>query len=99
MITYSEWEHPRSLGGTHWRVEWWSDDGRMFPGATAYVVVTPGASLVKFVFVVDEYRGQGIASKLLEACRSRWPGIDFTVGMNAAGDALLRKVMGGDVEQ
>ena len=99
MITYSEWEHPHRLGGTHWRVEWWSGERRMFPVATAYVVVIPGAAQVNFVFVVDEYRGQGIACKLLEACRSRWPGIGFTVGVNAAGDALVRKVMGGDAEQ
>jgi len=71
----------------------------MFPIATAYVIVIPGAAQVNFVFVVDEYRGKGIAPKLLEACRTRWLGVGFTIGVNAAGDAIVRKVTGGDVAQ
>jgi GNAT superfamily N-acetyltransferase len=43
---------------------------------------------VKFVFVMDDARRKGIATKLIKACQKRWPGILLTEGVSVAGEAL-----------
>jgi len=81
----------------NWQVELHGSRG--FPVGLAWVCtpppgVVPAAdvrTLIKFVLVVDDARNQGVASRLVEACRGRWPGAELSLPISAAGARLYRK--------
>jgi GNAT superfamily N-acetyltransferase len=82
----------------NWQVEMHADRG--FPVGLAWVLApAPGAEptsetrpQIKFVLVVDDERRQGIATRLIEACRERWPTIQLSPPISAAGAGLYRKL-------
>jgi len=81
----------------NWQVE--LHVGRGFPVGLAWVCtpppgVVPAAdvrTLIKFVLVVDDARNEGVASRLIEACRGRWPDAKLSLPISAAGARLYRK--------
>jgi hypothetical protein len=48
--------------------------------------------MVKFVLVVDDFRRQGIATRLILACRERWPDLQLSLPISKVGLALYRKL-------
>lgn len=76
-----------------WYVEYWGDDKDSdFPLATAYVWEYQDGDVkraeMSFVITVDQERRKGIATKLMEECEERWPGIKSTATISDSGDAL-----------
>jgi len=76
-----------------WYVEYWDDDDCSdFPVGTAYVWEYQDGDERKaelcFVLTADQERRKGIATKLLNECEERWPGIQFTEPISKAGEAL-----------
>jgi hypothetical protein len=86
----------------NWQVEYYGHHNRGFPIGLAWVVAPPPGEpwpkgfhpvpWVKFVLVVDDERRRGIATKLVQAIRQRWPGAMLTDGISAAGEALVQKL-------
>lgn len=91
---------PGWMPGLHWQVELYADDNGTlsYPLALAWVTdstpFTPQAPLVglDFIIVMDQFRRQGHAEKLIAACKERWPGIHLTNAISREGQALLDKV-------
>src|SRR5262249_42606636 len=46
---------------------------------------------LKYILVADEYRREGIATRLIEACRQRWPDLSLTSPVCRAGMSLYRR--------
>jgi GNAT superfamily N-acetyltransferase len=64
----------------------------MFPIGTAYVVAIPGVGAqLNYILVADQWRRRGIAHRLIEECRRKWPGMQATNPMNAQAEKLLSK--------
>lgn len=89
---------PGRTPNIHWQVEYYPDDPQddtAYPWGLAWVGLYPerftGPTLL-YVLVVDDYRRQGIAMRLIRACRERWPGLFLTEGVTEAGEALLAKL-------
>lgn len=93
MIYFRKVKHPRNTSATFWYVEYYDDEmpAQMFPVGTAYAVTLRKTAQLNFVLVADQWRRKGIAEALLNACRKRWPDLQYTSGMDRAGKALLRK--------
>jgi GNAT superfamily N-acetyltransferase len=63
----------------------WVLDNRPFPPDSAtFKLWRPN---LRYLFVVDAYRRQGVATKLLRACLRRWPDLDYE-GVTDAGIAF-----------
>jgi hypothetical protein len=45
-------------------------------------------ALIKFVLVADDSRERGVATRLVEACRERWPGAGLTPAVTRSGSIL-----------
>jgi GNAT superfamily N-acetyltransferase len=93
---------PRGCLANHtWQVE--LHQGLGFPLGVAWVLAPPAPTrgerrprgaprpFVKYILVTDEYRREGIATRLIEACRERWPDLILTRPVSRAGLALYRK--------
>jgi GNAT superfamily N-acetyltransferase len=84
-----------------WQVEY--HEGLGVPLGVAWVLAPPASPkgkkrpggafkpYLKFVLVSDEYRREGIATRLIEACRERWPDLSLTRPVSRAGLALYRR--------
>lgn len=81
----------------HWYVEFHSDTHDMaYPLGIAFVsahsqmkaCVGHSASL-DFIYVCDQERRQGVATKLIAAVRARWPDIYLGEAISEAGEGLL----------
>jgi GNAT superfamily N-acetyltransferase len=84
--------------GWNWQVE--IHAGRGFPVGLAWVIAPPLAAApsgarpqIKFVMVADDERGKGIATRLIEACRERWPDAELSPPVSATGARLYRKIV------
>lgn len=86
---------PWSSPGIRWVVEFWVPD-MAYPIGQAWVMdipPSPGFENTKldpyldWLYVMDEYRRKGIAGKLLDACRGRWPNMNYD-GATDAGEAF-----------
>ena len=100
MIVFRQVDQQFWDKGSNWYVEYFDDDPDQmtFPVGTAYVTAIPdgSAAQVNFVLVADQWRRTGIASALIKACRDRWPKLAMTPGMDTAGKALYRELIGPD---
>lgn len=67
----ASWSKP----GIRWAVEYWRKE-MAYPIAQAWVVMDYGP-YIDWLFVMDEYRRQGIGTALLEAITARWPDVEF----------------------
>ena len=65
------WSKP----GTRWAVEYWCS-GEGYPIAQAWVVMLYGP-YIRWLHVMEGYRREGIATRLLTAIKERWPGVEF----------------------
>src|SRR5689334_10796146 len=75
----------------NWQVEY--HEGRGFPSGIAWVLAAKGSrAVVTFVLVVDDCRRRGIATRLIEECRKRWPDLNLTGPTSSTGLALYRKL-------
>ncbi len=43
-----------------------------------------------YLFVLDDWRHNGIAAALIDACWKRWPDLSLGVGVTEAGEAFLK---------
>lgn len=81
MIKETKVQPPRGgpFYGVRIQVEFWPDkDEAGVPLGLAWVMDTPSlGSYVLYMFVLDEYRRQGVATKLLEYCKRKWPDISY----------------------
>ena len=78
------------VAGVHWYVEYHSDDYESgYPCGIAFVTAAKRVAYLDFIFVVDQDRRTGIGTALLNACRRRWPYIEFGEAISKAGAALL----------
>src|SRR5262245_51554342 len=89
---------PGWLAGATWQVEFYPPGDRGFPSGVAWVFVPPGRQKVepgdiylKYIIVADDQRREGIATRLVEAIRARWPGVSLGQPISRAGAALWRK--------
>lgn len=88
------------MDGMHWYVEYHAAHLDMpFPLGVAYVTVPPeqhrditGGPFIDFILVADQWRREGIASALVEACRRRWPDLWLTDAISESGAAFLRSM-------
>lgn len=78
-------------GAHYWYVEAYSDEGSMFPVGTAYVLVYESVVQLNFMFVADQWRGQGFANEILQAVKTRWPHATATGAMNKTSQHLRTK--------
>lgn len=87
--------------GWCWQVEF--HEGRGFPSGVAWVAAPPpdmtepppgwdARPRIEFVLVADDARRRGIATRLIEACRERWPDARLSLPISPAGLALYKKV-------
>ena len=90
MIVFRRVEN-EGIQAEQWYVEAYSDEGHMFPVGMAFVIVWKRHAQLNFIFVSDEWRRQGFATRIVEACMARWPRFTMTTGMNPAGQALHAK--------
>jgi len=44
-----------------------------------------------YIVVVDDSRQKGLTSRVVEACRERWPDIELSLPNSEVGEALYRK--------
>lgn len=87
---------PGRTPGWWWQVEY--HDGRDFPCGLAWVLVVPPdvpgrekytfTEMIWFVLVADDSRRRGVATRLVRACRERWPDAQLTPAISAAGKRL-----------
>ncbi|MCP4592561.1 MAG: GNAT family N-acetyltransferase [bacterium] len=95
MVTFRQVDHPFRPTSAIWHVEYFDDGPRQqaFPVGTAYVVAAPppkeDAAQVNYILVGDAWRRQGIARKLVDACRERWPRLLYTSPMSDEGRAFV----------
>jgi hypothetical protein len=91
-------EDPRA--GWRWQVEY--RDGHVFPTGVAWVTAPPPGMtepppgldprpMIEFVLVADVVRRRGIATRLVGACRERWPSAYMIPPHDGPGLALCRK--------
>ena len=82
--------HEDLMENMHWQVEYWDDRiAQSCPSGIAWCFVTPAFRCVEYVLVRDELRRTGVATRLIKACRQRWPTIKLTGAISPAGEALL----------
>jgi len=63
----------------------------VMPFATAHIRHSLTGPTVEFIWVPDQCRRRGYATKLLEYCFQRWPDLQLTDGVSEAGEALVAK--------
>lgn len=86
---------------------WWVAelyDGLPYPCGQAWVMVEPpdardpeedeDSELIWNVLVTDDSRRQGVATRLIRACRERWPFARLTAATSDAGRCLCLKLDG-----
>jgi len=62
--------------GAHWYVEYHDDLRRYYyPLGIAFVVASEHQANLDAIFVFDEFRRHQIGTRLIRACRRRWPEI------------------------
>jgi hypothetical protein len=91
--------HVAPLGNDYWSETWQAEyhEGDGFPLGVAWVNLGRDGRepTVFYLFVDDGCRRLGIATKIIEACRERWPGLDLghavTEGGRGLMDSLVRK--------
>ena len=96
MFTYNPYEVPgrEPSGIRHWQASAWVwDHDQNFPACTAYIC-EPGDQppILDYIQTADQYRRQGIAARLLTACRDRWPTLCTTEGISDEGIGLITKL-------
>jgi len=79
---------------SYWYVEVFCNEGKQFPVGTAYIksIDEMGFAQLDFVLVADQYRRQGVGTRLCGAIRERWPNAVSTGPIDAQGDGLLRAI-------
>lgn len=88
-IYFRQVNEPYSIRNVFWHVEYY-EGSPLFPVGLCVVAAVGGGAQLNFVFVADQWRGRGIARKLVSACIGRWPNLQGTLGISDGGDALLR---------
>jgi len=100
MIYFRQVDEPRIGRGIFWQVEYYAEEGSVFPVGTAYVESPPsGPPRMNFMLVADQWRGRGIASAMMAACVEKWPDLEFTTPISRGGakaiDRAARHQAGG----
>jgi GNAT superfamily N-acetyltransferase len=94
MIYFRQVKEPHDAKFAVWYVEYRDErQGVLFPMGTAYVIHLldkPQYVHLAYMFVGDQWRRQGIGTKLIDACKERWPAMQFTSPMDGKGEGLLR---------
>ncbi len=74
----------RANNAIYWQVEAYSEEGSMFPVAEAFVVELEGRQFAQlnYIIVFDQWRRRGIGTAIVEACRVKWPLLEFTSPMD-----------------
>lgn len=84
------WSKP----GIRWAVEYWRCDGG-YPIAQAWVVMGYSPYIL-WLHVMEGYRREGIATRLLTAIRERWPDVEYDAATELGErfvDGLVDKVV------
>ena len=96
MIYFRQVNEPHKVKGVFWHVECYEEtEGTVFPVGTFYVVALPNRpehAQVGYILVGDKWRRRGIARKLHEACKEKWPELQYTSAMGSEGEGFLRSV-------
>lgn len=100
MIYFRQVDEPRIGKGIFWQVEYYAEEGSVFPVGSAYVESPPsGPPRMNFMLVADQWRGRGIASVMMAACVEKWPDLEFTTPIGRGGakaiDRVARRQAGG----
>ena len=86
MIYFRQVDEPRIGKRIFWQVEYYAEEGSVFPVGTAYVESPPsGPPKMNFLLVADQWRGRGIASSMMAACVEKWPGLEFSTPISRGG--------------
>lgn len=94
MIYFRQVDEPRIGKGIFWQVEFYAEEGSVFPVGTAYVESPPsGPPLLNFMLVADQWRGRGIASSMMAACVEKWPDLEFSTPISRGGAKAIDRVM------
>ena len=78
--------------GAHWYVEYHAGPHTPFPIGMAFVTAFPQFAVVDFIYVVDQFRRNGVGTALVKACEERWPGIHVHDRVSHEGRAFLRSI-------
>jgi GNAT superfamily N-acetyltransferase len=94
MIYFRQVDEPRIARGVFWQAEYYTEDGSIFPVATAYIECSPGAEpRLNFIFVADAWRSRGIATELLAACVEKWPSLEFSKTISRDGEKAVSRAI------
>lgn len=75
----------------HWRAELFeADDFCSHPLGVAYVTDSTDTpmkcAMIDYLIIFDQWRNEGHARRLVRACHERFPGIEHTGRLTAAGE-------------
>lgn len=94
MIYFRQTDEPRVGKGIFWHVEYYAEEGSVFPVGTAYVEALPqGYATLVFILVADQWRSRGVANALVAACSEKWPGLRFSQPISKEGKRTVRRAM------
>lgn len=88
-IYFRQVNDPYRDSGIFWHVELYLNSP-LFPVALAVVVAVGGSAQLNMIFVVDHWRGRGLAHQLIQSCVNRWPEIQPTFPMDEGGMSLMK---------
>lgn len=98
-----QYDPPRRVPGICWVAELRDSTGFCTrPSAVAYLTDYRGspippfdAVLLDFIFVPDDLRRVGFATRLIRECRYRWPELTLTEAIGEPGERLIASLQRG----
>lgn len=94
MIFFRRADEPRIGSGTYWHVEFYQEEGSVFPVGTAYVECPLDAPpRMNFVVVADQWRSRGIASRLMAGCVEKWPNLEFSEPISRFAEKAIKRAV------
>jgi GNAT superfamily N-acetyltransferase len=94
MTYFRQVDAPRIGKEIYWHVEFYAEEGSVFPVGTAYVESPlAGAPRLNFILVADQWRTRGIASRLLAACVEKWPNLEFSEPISDYGQKAVERAV------
>lgn len=73
-----------------WQVEYWNAKEQGYPAGVAWCYVCEMSQVLEYILVSDKERRAGVATRLVKACRKRWPRILLTSAISKGGSVLLK---------
>ena len=94
MIYFRQVDEPRIGREIFWQVEFYAEEGSVFPIGTAYVESPLSEPpRLNFMLVADQWRSRGIATQLVAACVEKWPDLRFSEPISKMGEKAVNRAL------